>query len=551
MNKSPIQKIDLNKSTLFHKKIQSEIKNETFEFFKRSEIKNFVEIPFDVLVNSEFPKELNQFNLVKKRTYCNILDLIIEYNNKIFNQYPLQEDLIMTYLAIKWKIDKKDYKDKEVFKLDENGKKILLLDEDGNKIRNEKGKIMCEKELKPADLFFLEDLYNQLFDDNFVEFIEEFIENNYTLNIDEKNAEKNTKFNPVLQFSDKHCKMLYCISIGMKVSIPLILHFSSMYGAKIMNDYLQKSFDYLFHLFTHGIDLYSKLWESVYSRVVVTKNSDKTYWNYVEIEGNSINKVTSSLYQKLIVDIIPKYVLDQNPISLNHVFINNNIDYTFRSNIEINYKPLNLAESEDDVSDWDKLSINTAKIDEGEIVISQCNIDSTIKKIIKTENIKISKNEFAFYEKDFVINKLQQNFIFNFFSRYFGSTETLFYCNRDQYILLLLIMKKILLNKSFELIPNIVTAKIDTNLKERVNLNKKILLKLKDSTEYDELLNLKYYFTENNIKNDSGIINKLIANIICNKFKTNNYKDDENNNQEIKYNNDLLLSEVFRFVSLV
>lgn len=265
------------------KKKKSNEKQEFIEYFTKSDLKNTIEFAFDKTVSNELPEEINRFNLIKKRTYCNKMDLIIDYNNRLLNGYSRIDDFIMTYLAIKWKIDKKDYKDDE----DPKGK-------EGN------ATIKIEKE-------FLEDLYNQLFTPRFVKYIEKWVDNNYHLNIDENNKEKAKKFNPVLQFSDRHCKMLQSISLGMKISIPLILHFAGMYSIINVNNYLERAFDYLFDLFSHDVDLHSKLWESVYSRVVVTKNSDKTFWNYVEIEGNSINKLTAGIYQKLIVDIIPKY----------------------------------------------------------------------------------------------------------------------------------------------------------------------------------------------------------------------------------------------------
>lgn len=545
IKKKKIEKLNLvDDGTKFRKKINKKpLANKDYKFFKKSVLKNNIEIRFDELINNGFPKELNQFNLIKKRTYCNKIDLIIDINNRIFNEYPLNSELLFSYLSLKWRIDKKDFKDKYVI-CKKDGKKIIITNEEGKKVYKKKLKETAEKQ-------FLNDLYNGIFNETFVEFIESFVERNYKLDIDSKNKEKNKKYNPVLQFSDAHCKILQCVSIGMKIIIPLLLHYSFMYNERKMNDFLQRSFDYLFKIFSHDVDIQTKLWESVYSRVIVTKNSDKSYWEYVAIEGASINKITSSLYQKLIVDIVPKYELDQNLINLNHVFINNNLDYTFRSNIEINYKVLNYADTEDDVSDWEKISINTAKIDEGEIIINECNIKNTIKSILKKENIKISEEEFNYYQKGFSINKLQQSLLFNFFSKYFGSTNTLFFCNQREYIILLLIMKKILLKNSFTLIPYISTGKVK-NINEKSTLNKKSLIRVTSSVDYKELILNKYHFTENNLKNKSGLIIRLITNILNNKFLLKDYEHQDLEGEEIKIDNiDILAEEIMRFINYI
>ena len=529
------KKSNKKKSTTEKKK-----KNEEVSYFVRSELKNYVEIPFNVFINPDLPDEINKFNLTKKRTYCNKIDLIIEYDNDLLRTYDKVEDFLLAYLALKWRIDKKDYVNTT------QKRKVKKLD-------GKKGKEEVEEYTIYAEKFFFDDLYNLIFTPHFVKYIEYWIDKNYTLNIDEKNKEKSKKFNPVLQFSDKHCKMLQCISLGMKLIIPIILHFSSMYNIMNMNSYLESAFDYLFELFSHEVDLHSKLWESVYSRVIVTKNSDKTFWNYVEIEGNSINKVTAGIYQKLIVDIIPKYEINQNLINLNHVVINNNIDYTFRSNIEINYKPLNLAESEDDVSDYDKISINTARIDEGINIINEVNIEKTIKKLIKNNDLKITKKELDYYLSHTKKNSLQENMLCNFFGKDLGNAESIYFCNKVQYITLLLIMKHILVKNGFTILSHICMGNI-IEVNEKSTLGKKVLVDIINDPEYINLCSNKYSFTESmDVNNDKqSMILRLEANILNNKFFYNDYDDQSHEGEEIETSNkNLLKKEILDFTNLI
>ena len=516
-------------------KEKSNKKHEFINYFTKSNLKNTIEFAFDKTVSSELPEEINRFNLIKKRTYCNKMDLIIDYNNRLLNGYSRIDDFIMTYLNTKWRIDKKDY--------------TINKKEIDPKTKEEKVVIdMVETEKN-----FLEDLYNQLFTPRFVRYIEKWVDENYHLNIDENNKEKAKKFNPVLQFSDRHCKMLQSISLGMKISIPLILHFAGMYSIINVNNYLERAFDYLFDLFSHDVDLHSKLWESVYSRVVVTKNSDKTFWNYVEIEGNSINKLTAGIYQKLIVDIIPKYEIDQNLINLNHVFINNNIDFTFMSDIQINYKPLNLAESSDEVSDYDKISINTARIDEGIIIINEVNIEMTINKLIKKYNLNISKKELEYYFDNLKKNELQEHILCNYFGKDLGNADCIYFCDRKQYITLLIILKHILMNNGFTILPEIIVGNIN-NINEKSTLGKKVLVDIITDKEFEDLQSNKYNFTENNTKDPDkqSMIIRLAANILNNKFMYGSYENKDKTEEEIEISNkNILKKEILDFTDLI
>jgi hypothetical protein len=159
--------------------------------------------------------------------------------------------------------------------------------------------------------------------------------------------------------------------------------------------------------------------------------------------------------------------------------------------------------------------------------------------------------EIKYYEENFVTNKLQQNLLANFFSKYFGSTETFYSCDKRHYIVLLLIMRKYLIKNNFNVLPYILTGKVK-NINEKSTLNKKSLLKVIESVEYNDLIHEKYKFTENNIKESSGIIIKLLANIMNNKFLFNEYNNEEINNEEIRIsNNDILAEEILRFVELI
>lgn len=476
-------------------------------FVRSTTEKNVVEVPFDKIFKKDIAF-LSKFHLNKKRTYCNVMDIIIQSNNELL-EYDKDNEIIMNYLTVKYRIDKGGYTDES----------------------------------------FVPELYQVMMTPVFLKAVEDYVEKNYQFDLDSKQM---AKFNEGLQFTDQHSKILLKISVGMKFIIPLVLHYA-YYNPSVQEDlseYLLLAFDPLFDYFSKDVDIINKLWESVFSRVIVTRYSDRTFWYYCEVMGFSIEQLTDNLVKKLIVDIIPKYEFDKNVISLNHVFINNNIEYSFRYNFPINFKPLNLTESENNgLTDFDKLAINTARINEAEIIINKVNIKMTIAHLTTKYGVKISKDEIRYYIKGFTLNKLQKNMLFLFFSKYFGSAVSLYNCNAKEYVTLLIIMKRILQKSNFIYLDKILTGKIE-NVNEKKALNKKSLLKIIESDKYRTLIEHKFPNTIFNIM-DSNIITKIVATVINNKFTLHSFEDQEHDGEEIKINSDIVSEEILRFVEMI
>lgn len=474
--------------------------------FRRSAEKNTIEVPFDEIFGKDIGF-VNKFQLSKKRTYCNVMDVIIESNNNLL-EYDSDNELLMNYLTVKYRIDKGAYTDDN----------------------------------------FVEELYKVMVTPVFVKAIDDYVEKNYQFDLDSNLA----KFNEGLQFTDLHSKILLRISMGMKFLIPLIMHYI-YYNPSTQEDvgeYLLLCFDPLFDVFSPDVDIINKVWESVFSRVVVTRYSDRTYWYYFEVLGYSIEQLTESLVKKIIVDTIPKYVFDKNVISLNHVVINNNIEYTFRYNFPINFKPLNLNESESgSLSDFDKLTINTARVNESQIIMNKVNISTTIQYLIQKYDIKITADEIKYHLKGFALNKLQRNMLFLFFAKYFGSADTLYSCNAQQYVKLLIIMKKILRQNGFNFLDKILVGQT-TEMNEKKALNKKSLLKIIESEKYRTIIEHKYPNTIFNIM-DSNIITKIVATILNNRFTSHDFDNRKADGEEIKVNSDFVSEEILRFVEMI
>ena len=288
--------------------IDIKLEPNNFKYFNLSSNKGFLYIPFDEIFKEKDLSFLNEFNLKRKRTYVNISELICTYNNKLLSM-DHSKYIIMNYLLLKYKINSDKYKTNEEF---------------------------------------ISDLYHVL-----------FIENNYQFELDKKEIKK---YNPGLQFTDTHAKILHMISTSMKLIIPLLLEYAFIKNVDVLdfNEFILQCYDPLFTMFIKNdeTDLANKLYQSVYSRVIATKYSDNTFWSYCTSIGFSPEELTFNLTKKLMIDIVPKYKFSENIISFNHVVVNNSIEYTFRFNFPVNFKALSLVESDEDgLTEFDKVGV--------------------------------------------------------------------------------------------------------------------------------------------------------------------------------------------------
>lgn len=470
-----------------------------------------LEIPFDELFDDPELAFLNKFDLKRKRSYCNISELIAGYSNKVYaKDRERQNELPLAFLIMKHKIEMKGFEDEEQF---------------------------------------ISELYENIFTPYVIDLVNEVTDDNYILHLDSQELDK---YNPGLQFNDHHAKILSSISTAMKLMIPLCADYTAKSPHIMTEDisrFFLKCFDKLFEIFSPNVAMLNKLYQSIHSRVIRTKYSDSTYWYYAAVMGVALEELIYNLSKKMIIDAIPKYTFEKNMVSFNHVYIENNIKYSLKINFPIKYKILSLVDNDENgLSDFDKLTINTTKLNESTQCINKVDIQETIKKLKKTYDIRITKKEIDFYKENFSLNKLQRTMLFLYYGKYFSGIENLYNCDLHQYVKLLIIMQKKMRNENFTLLPELLTAK-NVKLQERKVPNKKNLIKIIESPKYKDIIETKYTYTQKPIIETSQITQE-IATILVNKFTYCSYKNPDNG-KEILIKPDRLIEEMLRFVETI
>ena len=104
------------------------------------------------------------------------------------------------------------------------------------------------------------------------------------------------------------------------------------------------------------------------------------------------------------------------------------------------------AKNSEGLSGADKMLMNSTKIDEGVVSLADINIRLTIDRIKRDIDVPISDEEIDYYVEHHKPDKLQIQLVSAYYTKYFGSYRDLNLLTRRDYITLLLLLKKKLLN---------------------------------------------------------------------------------------------------------
>lgn len=239
-------------------------------------------------VSSFFGREndpnLDSFYLKSKRSYNSekVRNHMVQYLNYFEKFYDYDKELISVYSTIKFLIDFEPSYGKEAFFYD------------------------LQRYIIFAPLSIKVDYLNAY---------------NYRLALTYRN-----KKNPVLQYSDRHAKLLMKISFLMNMMAPLLCHFMTQRQIKNSTDFLLEIYDVLIHI-NPDIDIYSKLYETAETNVLKSAKNNPGIFAKQDIRGVNVSTHTAGCVTNIIINIIIKYRYDSNIIHLNFKSIQKNTGY--------------------------------------------------------------------------------------------------------------------------------------------------------------------------------------------------------------------------------
>lgn len=463
-------------------------------------------IPFDKIFKQDI-QAINTF-IIKKESYVNQLDEITKYINYFIKFYDPEKELLLSYLKLKYMIDNKE-------------KKITIK-------------------------AFIKMMYTILFTDTMKAKISKMVEENYYIDIRSK---KGIKYAAQMEFTNEHAKLMMKISMSMRIMVPVMLHY--IYSNSLNKEIsLYTFYENLFYMYDENIDIYTKLWVTTDARVKKSYSKNKLMWTQREIMGQDpLIYMDQLLKGNIISDTMVKYRFNDSIISFNSVVIDKQLGYFIIEPYRHNMVELTNKKDTEGLSGLDKLEMNSAKIDESLIILTNINIKHTIKKIKKSFKIKTPKEELNFYKDHHQINKFQVQLVFYFYAKYFGGYRDLNLLTKDQYIRLLVLLKKRLQYQGFVFLPQILSGNIK-KLNKRTIQNAKFLNKIENSSVYQTLINEKFSTLEEMGK--SNMILNLLSTVLNTVFSFVDYENPDKLGQEIEINNpDILSDEFLNFLNQV
>lgn len=203
--------------------------------------------------------------------------------------------------------------------------------------------------------------------------------------------------------------------------------------------------------------------------------------------------------------------------------------------------------------------MNASKIDEGSITMSDMNIKLTIDRIKRIIDLPITEDEIHYYMINHHPSKLQIQLVNTYYTKFFGSYRDLNLLTREQYItLLLLLKKKLLIDLGYEeeqdgelhyaALPYLLTGNVTDKINTRIIRNNKFIAKIEENDMYQELIREKYQLLES-IKPD--IILSLLSSVINTRFTYVTYENQELLGTEITYSEDKISDELLFFMDMI
>ena len=480
------------------------------------------------------------FNI--KKTSCRTaLDEIARYLNYFANLYDRDDEYLMGLFKIKYEID------------------------DTRSISREEG------------LDLLKDyIYMYIFTPSMQQKIYTIVDDNYYDDIERTDTsyEKGKFYLESLEFTNEHIKILLRVSMGIKLMLPIIVHYVDKYKIKLSKDspLLFSFYEPLLNMFSPAnIDIYNKLFIYVKRKVIDAQARNKPIYSRNEIFGHDdMTLIDRYLKYELIGENFFKFKFSEsidpktgryreNVLGLIKTIIKIQLIFFRKNEYSKNLAEVTNSKNGDELSGADKLEMNLSKMDEGLLNLSDENVERSMEFIRENINFEISDEEIEYMVQNQHPNEIQVNLIRAYYGKYFGEMRDLNMITRREFVILELLLKKILLVEngqtgedgyvvSHAVLPYILTGNVTERVNTRVIRNQKFSSKIEESYLYTKLIHEKYRYL-NSIR--QNIILQLLSTMINTNFAYVTYENDQLTGKQIHYSDDQISDELMFFLNSI
>lgn len=194
-------------------------------------------------------------------------------------------------------------------------------------------------------------------------------------------------------------------------------------------------------------------------------------------------------------------------VCVNKTIIKFQLIYFIKEEYERNLTEITFTKNSDGLSGVDKMAMNIAKLDEGELLLSEVNAEDIVEEIQKTFDIPIEEAEIEYYQKNHSPSKDQLRLVYTYYGKLFGNARDCKLVTMKQYLIMMLVLKKKLLFDAgirgrekgvleSAVLPYIISGNLEGHLNTRIIRNVKFNSTLADSYQYNELKSDMYNLLE-------------------------------------------------------
>lgn len=491
-------------------------------------LKKYIPQSFDRIVkkNPDILEKLERF-VIERTAFQNKTADICSYVDYFIENYDLDKELPLAYLSLKEVIDDAKYQ-------------------------------LTAQEFKKL-------LYKRLFSPHLKKAIYRLVHDNYHIDVT-VDAKSGRIYNDPDDFTNEDAKRFLAISMMMKIAIPPVEHFISVYkqyttipiqdliveifkeifysvgnvtdselilfGTKIgvttadVIDYETKEnsnpidLDDLIEMEEEAADdLMTKLYKFVNGRLRKHSKNNQLLWSQQSaLRGVTEDAHRDRLLSKYIFyDNFFKFNFRENLVSFLQSIVGTQLKYTI--NIT-KYKkdPIRVdnVKGAEGLSSIDKLEQSMVKIDESQVVRVDISIVDVLNRL-EEEVGPISDEEIDYYSQYPInLNSFRNYVLENLYAKRFGGFQELRSMPDRSYTKLAIIAKRQLKKAGYQQLPSFITSVVQGRVSNRMLQNTKYITKLRQSATYEHLMNdnykaLKGYKDDMIIEDESRLLNTIFC----------------------------------------
>lgn len=343
-------------------------------------------------------------------------------------------------------------------------------------------------------------------------------------------SEKTTSYKSTPKLTNEDAHNILLLSYYFRLILPIVIHWYNLpttQGVEDGKNYIQ-TFVCIFKsvlekIGSGTINVYILIKQLINHRIEKKFNSDAI----IHEKKKEKNGATDASYcnelsdEILLVKSLYKIDYSKSVVSYIDGIIRQNYMQYNVENFKIKTVGISTEEIIKDVDDGfshlEAIEMKTYRVNDGNNIIEQANIELALSKIDIRFNASITNEQIDWYNENITtINPLAKYFVTYFYQKFFGESSFIDLLDRRTTIKLMLIMKFFLELKGFRIIPHIITASMIIE-KESFIKNRKFNDKFENSQINNEIMANKFSYIKE-ITGKDDIIKKYVSSIINSTF---------------------------------